>query len=67
MLSIMHTCSCKNHNVGPKDFHLELVHFLLKEVGLRKRMQHSSGGLDRAQSECVTWRECLRYIGLNAC
>ena len=39
--------------VGPKDllsFCLELVHLLLKEVGLRKGMQHSSGG---AQSESV--------------
>ena len=45
-------------NVGPKDllsFRLELaiVHLLLKEVGLRNGMQHSSGGMDRAQSENV--------------
>ena len=55
----------------PKDsvsFRLGLVHLLLKEVGLRKGMQHSSEGMGRAQSESVLPGECLRRgVGANQC
>ena len=40
------------------------MHLLLKKVGVRKGMQHSSGGMDRAQSKCV-YLERVSEIGLN--
>ena len=54
---ILYKHSCKIHKVRPKDsleFRLELVHSLLKEVGLRKGVKQQSGeSMGRTQSERV--------------